>query len=401
MCGTDGLPMVGYFGDPMQQIYDDRAGDFSRGPLRVITKQENFRSARDIVLFLNRFRTDVAQIPSAPIEVEGSVLIRLVRAEKPGNPRNRYTIEQIDRASAQFEEAIRLWGWSDNRDAKHLFLARQMIARRMDFTRLHELFTGEFASAQAKDDYEKGVHFALAPLLQTLHPLVKAYESSDVRSCLKLLRNSSPAFDPEGANAKVPLQTMQQTAGEVLRELAMKWSTATIGDILRFARSNSLIKCGNRLMEQLDRDPRSEQFDPEKHESEKKEWLIDELFAMRTNEICTYADFIAENTPYSTQHGVKGEQYRDVVVVFDDVEAAWNDFSFGKTFLPKTTGEPTTGQKERSTKLAYVCFSRAERNLRILLFTADPESARSELLSTKLFEEEQISIIDSQIASAN
>lgn len=31
VCPGDGLPIVGYFGDPMQQIYDRRAGNFA-GP---------------------------------------------------------------------------------------------------------------------------------------------------------------------------------------------------------------------------------------------------------------------------------------------------------------------------------------------------------------------------------
>ena len=90
--------------------------------------------------------------------------------------------------------------------------------------------------------------------------------------------------------------------------------------------------------------------------------------------------------------GVKGEEYKDVLVVFDDVEAAWNNFSFTKTLTPNTSGAPTEGQYERSRKLAYVCFSRAEENLRILLFTPDPDAAKKELISNNLFEERQISI---------
>lgn len=33
---------------------------------------------------------------------------------------------------------------------------------------------------------------------------------------------------------------------------------------------------------------------------------------MGTAELETYCDFIKKNTAYSTQHGVKGEQYTDV-----------------------------------------------------------------------------------------
>ncbi len=68
------------------------------------------------------------------------------------------------------------------------------------------------------------------------------------------------------------------------------------------------------------------------------------------------------------------------------------NYSFTKTLTPNTSGKPTEGQYDRSRNLAYVCFSRAEENLRILLFTRDPDAAKTELISNGLFGENQISI---------
>ena len=79
--------------------------------------------------------------------------------------------------------------------------------------------------------------------------------------------------------------------------------------------------------------------------------------------------------------------------MFDDVEAAWNQFSFTKTLTPQTSGGPTEGQLEKSRKLAYVCFSRAMKNLRILLFTPNAESARDELLEAGMFSADQIEVL--------
>ena len=60
-----GLPLVGYFGDPWQQIYDGRAGNFAPPPEGVtITKTENFRCSPQVVILLNAFRTDVEQQPA-------------------------------------------------------------------------------------------------------------------------------------------------------------------------------------------------------------------------------------------------------------------------------------------------------------------------------------------------
>lgn len=82
-----------------------------------------------------------------------------------------------------------------------------------------------------------------------------------------------------------------------------------------------------------------------------------------------------------------------MLVVFDDIEAAWNNYSFSKLLTPKMSGEPTEGQLRRSEKLAYVCFSRAEENLRILLYTNNPIAAKEELLQQSLFSESDICII--------
>jgi DNA helicase-2/ATP-dependent DNA helicase PcrA len=142
----------------------------------------------------------------------------------------------------------------------------------------------------------------------------------------------------------------------------------------------------------LARPAREEEFDEEQHSADKGEWLADEFFAMHTAEIFAYRDFILENTPYSTQHGVKGEEYPKVMVVFDDIEANWNQYSFVKLLAPGVAGEPTEGQFERGRKLAYVCFSRAEEHLRILLFTPSPEATRDELLAKGLFAKDQIVI---------
>ena len=82
-----------------------------------------------------------------------------------------------------------------------------------------------------------------------------------------------------------------------------------------------------------------------------------------------------------TQHGVKGEEYDDVLVLFDDVEAAWSVYSFAKLFPPGVAGEGTSGQIERSLRLAYVCFTRAQKTLRIVLFCPSPGEAKTELVA--------------------
>ena len=394
LCSGSSLPIVGYFGDPVQQIYDKRAGDFS-GPegFKLIKKEENFRCSKAVVNLLNAFRTDIQQVSAGEAsKLEGSVEIRLVAAEQPEGPRKRYTDEQIERASIKFNDILKIWGIHENEETKYLFLVRQMIARRLGFETLQKLFTGLYASTRAQEDYESGDHFLLKPFIKVISPLLIAHRANNQKEVLDILRNSSPTFNPKGKNANISLRKMRDLAKSLIEELSEKWSSNTLQEILLFCQENEIIEVSERLSRHLERSPRDEDYSKDLHEIDKEDWLADEFFKMHTDEIEPYTDFINENTPYSTQHGVKGEEYKNVVVVYDDIEAAWNLYSFTKMLVPEIAGSPTEGQLDRSIRLAYVSFSRAVENLRILLFTADPEGTKNILIEKSLFQQDQVII---------
>ncbi|WP_313705951.1 UvrD-helicase domain-containing protein [Massilia sp.] len=395
VCADIGLPMIGYFGDPWQQIYDRSAGNFAppQGG-EIIAKAENFRCSKSVIRLLNAYRRDVEQYAAGDNkECEGSVEFRLIKAEEPTEPRKRYSEDQIERALRKMDEAVAHWGWTDRGDVVKLFLARQMIARRMGFAELNRLFTGEYASSRAQDAFEAGEHFLLKPFLSTICPLITAQKQGDDRKIINLLRRESPAFSVDGLNAEKSLKSMIETSNSLVGQLQALWSTEKVGAILRFCIEKQIIQPSEKLCEHLGRPPRIEAFDEDIHGLDKAEWLADSLFQMPTEPVARYADYIANNTAYSTQHGVKGEEYEKVMVIYDDVEAAWNQYSFNKVLTPLTAGEPTERQRSLTQKLAYVAFSRAKEDLRVLLFTTDPVKARLELIDNKLLRPDQISIV--------
>lgn len=394
VCAGIGLPIIGYFGDPWQQIYDRSIGVFAppEGG-EVIAKTENFRCSQSVIRLLNAYRGDVEQYAAGDNkECEGSVEFRLVKAEEPTEPRKRYSEDQIDRALARMDTALADWGWAGREDVVKLFLARQMIARRLGFADLNRLFTGNYASSRAQDAFETGEHFLLKPFLSTICPLIAAQDDGDGRQIITLLRRESPAFAVDGLNAEKSLKLMIDTSNALVGQLRALWGTGTISAILRFCIDKQIIQPSERLCEHLDRAPRVEEFDEELHSLDKGDWLADSLFQMTSEPVARYAGYIANNTAYSTQHGVKGEQYEKVLVVYDDVEAAWNQYSFNKVLTPLTAGEPTERQRSMTQKLAYVSFSRAKEDLRVLMFTTDPIAARLELVNSKLLRPDQISV---------
>lgn len=398
ICAQEGLPIIGYFGDPMQQIYDDgRAGAFSGPPgSKVLTKTENFRCSKSVIGLLNKVRDDVEQYAAGEnSEIEGSVELMIVPAEEPEGHRKRYTDEQLDRATAVFEQTMASWGWLDNEEVKTLFLVRQMIARRLKFSNLHKLFTGTYSSSRSQSDYESGVHHLLKPYTQLVSPLVSAYEGSNPRAIIDILRMRSPSFKTSGKNKNTKLSAMIVLAEKHAKELSKLWRDKSVRDVLVYVTENDLFEVSDRLIEHLNRKPRAEKYDAEndEHSKEKSDWLADEFLSMSNDELRNYTDFVNDNTPYSTQHGVKGEEYPNVLVVIDDVEAGWNIYSFGKTLTPNTVGAPTDGQRDKTSKLAYVCFSRAEINLKIMFFSQTPQETKAELIKSGLFTASQISIL--------
>lgn len=397
VCAGDVVPIVGYFGDPMQQIYDKRAGAFEgpQGSVRI-PKEENFRCSNAVVKLLNAFRRDLQQVPAGEnAKVAGSVILRLIKAENAEGGRGRYTPEQLDRASARLDKTLEQWGWANRSDVKHLYLVRQMIARRLGFSNLHRLFTGTYSSTRSQDDYEKGEHYLLKPFLVSLERLVHAHAKGNHRVKIDTLRDAAPAYNPKGMNSGRSLKDMLQKADADVTELAKLWETSTVGDVLRFAEKTGLCPISERLGKALGREPRKEAYDEDLHSEDKGDWLADELLRMPLGEIDKYCDFVTDNTEFSTQHGVKGEQYPSVLVVFDDVGSAWTNYSFTKTLTPKTEGKaPTERQQRLSNNLAYVCFSRAEVELRIVMYTTNPQAAKAELVERKLLSDAQIEILE-------
>ncbi|TBY86118.1 UvrD-helicase domain-containing protein [Rhizobium leguminosarum] len=395
VCADAGLPLVGYFGDPMQQIYDKRAGSFEGPPNSLlIPKRENFRCSNEVVKLLNAFRDDLQQFPAGEnSKIEGSIKIRCISTETPELPRGRYSPEQISRATALLDKAISDWGWAGQSDVKHLYLVRQMIARRLGFVSLHSLFDGDYASQKAKEEFETGDYFLIKPFVSCLYPLVIAFRSKNARKQVDILRQHAPAFDPKGVNSKRTLAEMMKIALECTSKLTDIWGSGTAGDVLRYAVECGLTKETERLGKHISRPPRTEAYEETQYGADRQDWLVDDFFKFPLLEVEKYCEFMAENTVYSTQHGVKGEQYHKVFVVFDDIGSAWNQYSFSGLLTPKTSGkEPTERQLRLSRNLAYVCFSRALVDLRIVYFTPDASAAAKELVERGFFTDSQIEV---------
>lgn len=88
------------------------------------------------------------------------------------------------------------------------------------------------------------------------------------------------------------------------------------------------------------------------------------------------AEFVKPDAIYSTQHGVKGEEYDTVIFV---VGRGWNNYKFDE-WMPRSDDtymtESDKKSYERNRNLFYVCCSRAKKHL-VLLVTVKVDANSS------------------------
>jgi DNA helicase-2/ATP-dependent DNA helicase PcrA len=84
--------------------------------------------------------------------------------------------------------------------------------------------------------------------------------------------------------------------------------------------------------------------------------------------LSAYYEYYNNLSPYSTQHGIKGAEFDNVLVILDN--GKWNKYNF-QHYFEKTPGKESI--IERTKKLFYVCCSRAKNNL--VVYTYKPSES--------------------------
>ena len=88
--------------------------------------------------------------------------------------------------------------------------------------------------------------------------------------------------------------------------------------------------------------------------------MMAKLMSVPYREVTNYRAVLENNLPYSTKHGVKGDEFDNVLVLLDDAGANWNQYSFGNLLAGADKSE---SRLLRTRNLFYVCCSRAKKNL--------------------------------------
>lgn len=354
--------LVGLFGDSMQSIYNSGVGSVDPTQFNAvsITEASNFRSSAPIVDLINKVRLRGTSEFGAP-----EVYQTPERTNLPTKSHCLffYTAKEDQLSEQTIITIIDKLGWKDT-DTKILELTHSAIARTSGWESLHKTYqrnrgTTASENLRAGDDiYSSTFSF--------LTRLYKSHSLGDGFNSLQILRFDSPGYSQERiiVQSSEDLPRLSKLLDNFVKLCeSTTASTCSIRNVLEFAWSNGLCRKTHQiaLFEDISTIDDAELKD-------KRVAFLQSLDKISFSELLRFFDYLDTYTPYSTQHGTKGAEFSNVIVILDD--SAWNQYKWSSIF-----GVPDNNDKRRrrSLKLFYVAISRARDNL-IVIYKQPPSS---------------------------
>lgn len=357
-------PTFGLFGDGWQQIHRKTIGEVTHGKLVSIRKGANFRSAKSVVSTLNAIRPELPQAPKVDAS-QGEVVAFHTNswdgARVSGtHAQNDLAPGEIDKALSEVKTQLAERGWRlSKEDTQVLFLTHRAIAERLGYGGIQSAFEDNDEFAKLKDP----VLEFLVRRVQAAMKLLEAERRGEAWATLcsprSLLRNTRAKCD----------------ASEILSRLQTLCEVSTIGAVLDFLFSSHVPLPKNvvRLIDELT----GETFvSPPRRQLAEFIKLLRVPFA----EVRALQPFIAGSSGLATQHGVKGAEFENVIVIFG---GGWNLYNFPR-FLAQWSNPDSIPLKQRDAflrtrNLFYVAASRPKNRL-AMLFTQPLEQEALDVL---------------------
>lgn len=397
-----------FFGDPMQQIYTTSAGNIeAEDGWARIQKPENYRSAPKILDVVNRIRA----------RGDGLRQIGASAASSPNSAADdgtaRFFVLPADERRTENLSKVRAWlarhgdemGWleqSEDGDTRTLVIARRMAAARLGYGELFSAFN-EGTSDSVHDRFDDGTIWPLVPFVRDLIPMIEAATDGEDFDLISLLRARCPRLTHGAFQAVEDQATLLKSLKRDVAELVEITADpqTTIRRVLRCVTESDLIRLDRRFgpFDLLADDPQYPEEATVDHEDPIAEGprlppeSIERFLNCPFEQIRRYCRYLTAQSPYSTQHGVKGTEFPRVLVVLDDAEGKFSQYSYDALFgqkearSSKPEGDTTV---DRTLRLFYVCCTRAVTDLAVAYFTVNPDRAYASVLSSGMFAKEDV-----------
>lgn len=349
----------GFFGDSWQTIYGNNGacGEIINENLTVIRKTVNFRSTSPVVTILNKIRYDLPQ-ESALNDTTGNVIVittnnyqgqrrddRNFTGDLPSDIAETY----VNAIKEKFNKTI-----SNEEKIKVLMLTHRILAEQQGYPSLFELLGDGLRNAD--DDL-------LCYLRDTIFPLINYIRKNDMIGICDILGISN--YPIRNKNDKKKWND--------LKNQFERFENKSIIELLSIFKIMELISFPEKI---------DDIYKKMKINSTEvyQNGTYEQLSNVKVMEFQKAVAFISPESQFSTNHGVKGEEYNSVLFV---IGRGWNLYKFDR-WMPRT-GDDLNEQElksyERNRNLFYVCCSRAKRNL-ILFVTIPLEGAFKQYLES-------------------
>ena len=337
-------PQFGFFGDAWQTIYQSNkaCGKIENDKIEVIKKGSNFRSAPRIVRLLNELRPALPQ-KSAIDGFDGEVFAitcddfsgvrRTERNFKNDLPADELK-ERLNNIRQKIKEAT-----PNDEDLKVLMITHKVLASQQGYEKLLDIL----------DD---GLRDKEDPFLifftDTVEPIYHALATS----------NTQLLFDTLGIKRYPITKKSEKAEWKNLYNQLTNARTQKAIDVLETIIHSRLIP----IPPNVDNWYRIYEDAPETLYA--SETSVQQFLSIEYAQFIAVRDFLYPDAQFSTEHGVKGEEYDNVVFV---ISKGWNQYQF-ETYAPMITGKaPIPKDKEtayeRNRNLFYVCCSRPKKRL--------------------------------------
>lgn len=362
-------PQFGFFGDAWQTIYQSNkaCGTIEHKNLEVIKKGSNFRSAPRIVDFLNDIRPDLPQT-SAIDDFDGEVIVvtcddytgprrveRNFNGELPAEELRARLNNVVDKIKRDTSKEDKL---------KVLMITHRVLASQQGYDRLLDILND---GLRDKED-----PFLLF-FIDTIEPIFQALNTSN----MQLL------FDTLGIKRYPITKKSEKNEWRILQQQLSEARAKRAIDVFELVNKSKLIPVPPKLEGWY----HLYQNTPETLYGAAAS--IQEFLNLDYAQFIAAKEFLRPEAQFSTEHGVKGEEYDNVVFV---VSKGWNQYQF-ETYAPMINGTAPIprGREaafERNRNLFYVCCSRPKK--RLILFVTIPFESYFKDFLTKLVGTENV-----------
>lgn len=343
-------PRIGFFGDHWQTIYRSDYGLAAYPSLEAIDKGSNFRSVPAVVNVLNALRPELKQAVKDPDAVGEARFFHAnsYTGERTSSPSSKNdTPPEVSRDfMAKLTETLERDGWDlSSEKTKILMLTHNAIAAERGYPTIAK-------SYRYNDSFAKKEDPLIAFLIDTVEPMCRAFTE----------RRFGDMFRVLGTRPELSAHDDKVTWATDMAALADARTNGSIGDVVDLLKKTRRPQLPDRIAR------REQELAAAEKEAELPRSLQEHRLVREApyQELVRLTEFIEGQTPFATQHSVKGAEFDNVIVVLG---GGWNHYNWPQLLELLATGAITAKNEKgyyRARNLFYVSVSRPKRKLAVL-----------------------------------